>query len=103
MSPASPRRVPRWWTSSSGAMRPFTREEMRAALAAQGESGATRLRRLRERGMGSLAHRDLNGLAALDEVFATMGALAEESITAAVDEAHRASAEVHGGPPEGTR
>ncbi len=83
--------------------RPFTREEMRAALAAQGESGATRLRRLRERVMVSLAPRDLNGLAALDEVFATMGALAEESITAAVDEAHRASAEVHGEPAEGTR
>src|SRR5258708_26923465 len=78
--------------------RPFTREEMRAALAAQGESGATRLRRLRERVMVSLAHRDLNGLAALDEVFATMGALAEESITPAVAQAPPATAEGHGEP-----
>ena len=34
--------------------------------------------------MVTLAHRDLNGLAPLDEVFATMTALAEESIAAAV-------------------
>jgi glutamate-ammonia-ligase adenylyltransferase len=63
--------------------RPFAREEMRAALAGDAETLAPRLRRLRERVMVTLAHRDLNGLAPLDEVFATMTALAEESIAAA--------------------
>jgi glutamate-ammonia-ligase adenylyltransferase len=75
----------------------FTREEMRAALGA-GEALGSRLRRLRERVMVALAHRDLNGLATLDEVFATMGALAEESIAAAVAEAERLEAQAHGAP-----
>src|SRR5260221_7596991 len=60
----------------------FTREEMRAALAGDPETLGTRLRGLRERAMVSLAHRDLNGLATLDEVFATMNALADESVAA---------------------
>jgi glutamate-ammonia-ligase adenylyltransferase len=64
--------------------RPFERAEMRAALDGEGAELAARLRRLRERVMLGLAHRDLNGLASLDEVFATMTALAEESIAAAV-------------------
>ena len=38
--------------------------------------------------MVTLAHRDLNGLAPLDEVFATMTALADESIGAAARESH---------------
>ncbi|MEO7744437.1 MAG: bifunctional [glutamate--ammonia ligase]-adenylyl-L-tyrosine phosphorylase/[glutamate--ammonia-ligase] adenylyltransferase [Usitatibacter sp.] len=76
---------------------PFIRDEMRAALGA-GEDIAPRLRRLRERVMVALAHRDLNGLASLDEVFATMTALAEESIVAATAEAERREAELHGAP-----
>jgi glutamate-ammonia-ligase adenylyltransferase len=63
--------------------RPIAREEMRAALAGDADGLGRRLRQLRERVMVTLAHRDLNGLAPLDEVFATMTALAEESISAA--------------------
>jgi glutamate-ammonia-ligase adenylyltransferase len=84
------------------ATRPWSREEMREALA-QGPEPGPRLRRLRTRVMVALAHRDLNGLAALDEVFATMSALAEESIAAAVREAHRAVAAAHGEPANGAR
>ncbi|HUQ28710.1 MAG TPA: bifunctional [glutamate--ammonia ligase]-adenylyl-L-tyrosine phosphorylase/[glutamate--ammonia-ligase] adenylyltransferase [Usitatibacter sp.] len=63
---------------------PVTREAIREAL--KGDPGALpgRLRRVRERTFLTLAHRDLNGIAPLDEVFATMTALAEESIAAAV-------------------
>jgi glutamate-ammonia-ligase adenylyltransferase len=109
---------------------PYTRDEMREALAGPqaaqrgagpqaaqrgaGPQGAqrgagdpaelgSRLRRLRERVMVSLAHRDLNGLASLAEVFATMTALAEESVAAALAEAHRAAAAVHGEPANGAR
>ena len=72
------------------AERGFARDEMRAALAGGAADAllSTRLRRLRERVMVTLAHRDLNGLAALDEVFATMTAFAEESVRAAVADAH---------------
>jgi len=62
---------------------PFTREAMRAALAPGDEPLGRRLRRLRERVMVRLAHRDLNGLAPLDEVLATMTGLADECIAAA--------------------
>ncbi|HSN21734.1 MAG TPA: bifunctional [glutamate--ammonia ligase]-adenylyl-L-tyrosine phosphorylase/[glutamate--ammonia-ligase] adenylyltransferase [Usitatibacter sp.] len=82
--------------------RPYGREEMRAALA-DGPDLAQRLRRLRERVMVRLAHRDLNGLAPLDEVFETMTALAEESIAAAAREAHRGVAAAHGEPANGAR
>jgi glutamate-ammonia-ligase adenylyltransferase len=82
--------------------RPYSREEMREALMDGAELGP-RLRRLRTRVMVALAHRDLNGLAALDEVFATMSALAEESIAAAVREAHRTVAAAHGEPASGAR
>ncbi len=75
----------------------FTREEMRSELGA-GEDLAPRLRRLRERVMVTLAHRDLNDLATLEEVFATMSALAEESIAAAVVEASAREADAHGAP-----
>jgi len=64
--------------------RAFDRAEMRSALAEPAEPLAVRLRRLRTRVMVTLAHRDLNGLAPLDEVFATMTSLADESIAAAV-------------------
>jgi glutamate-ammonia-ligase adenylyltransferase len=83
--------------------RPFSRDEMRTALRGDPESLASRLRQLRERAMLTLAHRDLNGLASLDEVFDTMTALAEESIAAAAAEAHRASAAIHGEPEGGGR
>jgi [glutamine synthetase] adenylyltransferase / [glutamine synthetase]-adenylyl-L-tyrosine phosphorylase len=63
---------------------PFSRSAMREALAGAPEGLDQRLRALRERVMVTLAHRDLNGLATLDEVFATMTALAEECIAAAV-------------------
>src|SRR5690348_2641381 len=83
--------------------RPWTRDEMRAALAGEPAGLAARLRRLRERVMVALAHRDLNGLASLDEVFDTMSALAEECIGAAGSEAHRSVAALHGEPANGAR
>ncbi len=83
--------------------RPYAREEMRAALEGVPAELAVRLRRLRERVMVALAHRDLNALASLDEVFATMTALAEESIAAAAREAQRATALAHGAPAASQR
>src|SRR5512138_80333 len=80
--------------------RAFTREEMRASLE-DGEGRppmAARLRSLRARVMVTLAHRDLNGLASLDEVFGTMSALADECIAAAAREAHAATARELGHP-----
>ena len=62
----------------------FSRDEMRSALAGSPEDLAGRLRALRQRVMVTLAHRDLEGEAPLDEVFSTMTALAEECISAAV-------------------
>jgi glutamate-ammonia-ligase adenylyltransferase len=85
------------------AVRPFTREQMQAALAGDAQSLATRLRRLRQRVMVRLAHRDLNGHAPLDEVFATMDALARVCVHAAADEAQRTLAEIHGAPAGGDR
>jgi glutamate-ammonia-ligase adenylyltransferase len=81
--------------------RAYTRDEMHTALAGDPEALGSRLRQLRERVMVSLAHRDLNGLASLDETFATMTALAEESVAAALAEAHRATAAIHGEPTDG--
>lgn len=83
--------------------RPWTRDEMRAALAGEPAGLGARLRQLRERVMVALAHRDLNGLARLDEVFDTMSALAEECIRAAGREAHRSVAALHGEPASGAR
>jgi len=68
--------------------RAYGRAEMRAALAEESPPLASRLRALRTRVMVTLAHRDLNGLAPLDEVFATMTALADECIGAAARECH---------------
>ncbi|HET9653283.1 MAG TPA: bifunctional glutamine synthetase adenylyltransferase/deadenyltransferase, partial [Usitatibacter sp.] len=91
--------------------RAFTRDEMRADLTpgthpgdAPREPGealppmAARLRSLRARVMVTLAHRDLNGLASLDEVFETMSALADECIAAAAREAHAKTAQDLGNP-----
>jgi glutamate-ammonia-ligase adenylyltransferase len=61
---------------------------MRAFLTDESRPLASRLRDLRTRVMVTLAHRDLNGLAPLDEVFATMTALADECIGAAARESH---------------
>ncbi|MEO5692788.1 MAG: bifunctional [glutamate--ammonia ligase]-adenylyl-L-tyrosine phosphorylase/[glutamate--ammonia-ligase] adenylyltransferase, partial [Usitatibacter sp.] len=74
--------------------------EMAAELG-PGDDLASRLRRLRERVMVTLAHRDLNGLAGLDEVFETMTALADTTIAAATAQAQRTLAEVHGMPAGG--
>ena len=81
---------------------PWTREAMRAELAG-GSDLDRRLRSVRERVMVTLAHRDLNGLAPLAEVLATMTALAEESIAAAADEAQRRTVAIHGEPAAGNR
>jgi len=78
--------------------RPYTRDEMRAMLAGDDASLAVRLRQLRERVMVALAHRDLNGVALLDEVFDTMSALAETCVQAASAEAQRDVALQHGAP-----
>ncbi|HUJ01271.1 MAG TPA: bifunctional [glutamate--ammonia ligase]-adenylyl-L-tyrosine phosphorylase/[glutamate--ammonia-ligase] adenylyltransferase [Usitatibacter sp.] len=83
--------------------RAWPRIEMREALAGESSGLARGLRKLRERVMVCLAHRDLNGLASLDEVLETMSALAEECIGAAAAEAHRAVAEAHGEPAAGAR
>ena len=77
--------------------RPFAREEMQAALALGADPGLA-LRRLRASVLLTLAHRDLNGLAALDEVLATMTALAEVAIRHAAAVSHRDSAAIHGEP-----
>jgi len=80
--------------------RPFSREEIRGELGPGGDL-AHRLRAVRERVMVCLAHRDLNGMAPLDEVFATMTSLADESIVAAAREAEARSADLHGEPQGG--
>ncbi len=80
---------------------PFSRAAMLAALEGAPEETGSRLRGLRARVMARLAHRDLNGLADLDEVFATMTALAEECIDRAAREAHAREAAAHGEPRDG--
>jgi glutamate-ammonia-ligase adenylyltransferase len=83
--------------------RPLAPAEMRAALEGPGGQMGDRLRALRRRAMVRLAFRDLNGLAALDEVFETMTALADACIAAAAGEAHQRAAAVHGEPRDGAR
>ena len=82
----------------ASAAAPVTRAQMQAEAAGDDEGLGRRLRELRQRVMFTLAHRDLNGLASLDEVLATMTALAEVAIGAASAEAHRATASAHGEP-----
>ncbi|HUL94896.1 MAG TPA: bifunctional [glutamate--ammonia ligase]-adenylyl-L-tyrosine phosphorylase/[glutamate--ammonia-ligase] adenylyltransferase [Usitatibacter sp.] len=79
---------------------PWTAGEMRAELGG-GEDFEMRVRALRERVMLTLAHRDLNGLAPLDEVLATMTALADECIAGAAAEATRRAVAAHGEPANG--
>ena len=76
---------------------PVARAQMHAALGEDGDL-AVKVRRLRSRTLLTLAHRDLNGLASLDEVFETMTALAEESVRAAVAHAYQEAVERFGPP-----
>ena len=85
------------------ANQPFSPAQMHAALQGPPEETARRLRDLRRRVMVRLAHRDLDGLAGLDEVFATMTALADACIEAAAAEAHRRAVDTHGEPRGGAR
>jgi len=86
----------------AGEDRPFSREEMQAALAAQpvaDDSSLWRsLRQLRRRTMLRLIVRDLNGIAPLQEVFQTTTALAEVTIGHALNHLHRELCEQHGEP-----
>ena len=75
---------------------PISRADMLAALAGPPETLGSRLRQLRSRVMLTLAHRDLNGHAPLDEVFGTMTALAETCVSAATAQAHREAVERFG-------
>ena len=77
---------------------PVSRAEMVGKLEGPRETLGSRLRQLREQVMFTLAHRDLNGHAPLDEVFGTMTALAEVSVAAAAEEAHREAVERFGEP-----
>jgi len=61
------------------------------------------LRELRARVMLTLIHRDLAGLADLDEVVSTVTALAEVAIGSAVRAAHAEQAALHGEPARGER
>jgi [glutamine synthetase] adenylyltransferase / [glutamine synthetase]-adenylyl-L-tyrosine phosphorylase len=86
----------------AGVERPFSAEEMRAAL--QSDSGAAdpelarNLRVLRRRVMLRLIARDLGGVAALPEVLATTSALAEVATRHALGQLDRRLAEQYGIP-----
>ncbi|MGE0358383.1 MAG: bifunctional [glutamate--ammonia ligase]-adenylyl-L-tyrosine phosphorylase/[glutamate--ammonia-ligase] adenylyltransferase [Burkholderiales bacterium] len=86
---------------------PVTRAEMDAAVAAvppgDPDALAPALRELRARVMLTLIHRDLAGLASLDEVVATATALAEAAIGPAVAAAHAEQAARYGEPARGER
>ena len=86
---------------------PFDAAEMRATLAAAAitdEPALWRaLRRLRERVMLRVIARDLGGLAGLDEVIATMTALAEVAIAFAADHLERQLVAQYGVPLGGDR
>jgi glutamate-ammonia-ligase adenylyltransferase len=81
---------------------PCNAQEMRAELAAMpaaDDAGLARaLRRLRQRVMARLITRDLCGQATLDEVVASVTALAEVAITTAVERLHADLAAGHGEP-----
>jgi glutamate-ammonia-ligase adenylyltransferase len=86
----------------AGIDRPFSADEMRAALAADPAGGdgdvKPALRRLRARVMLRLMARDLGGLADLDEVVATFTTLAEIAIGHALDRLGAALRARHGRP-----
>src|SRR5690349_2362831 len=75
----------------AGVERPFSADEMRAALATgAGETDLARdLRGLRKRVMLRLIARDLGGVAALPEALATTTALAEVAIAHALERLDR--------------
>ncbi|PWB63188.1 MAG: bifunctional [glutamate--ammonia ligase]-adenylyl-L-tyrosine phosphorylase/[glutamate--ammonia-ligase] adenylyltransferase [Betaproteobacteria bacterium] len=85
----------------------LTRADLEAALAAAppGDTAALgrAMRELRARVMLTLIHRDLAGLASLDEVVSTVTALAEVTVGAAVAAAHAELAAAHGEPARGER
>ncbi len=85
----------------------LSRADLEAAVAAvppgDGAALASALRNLRARVMLTLCHRDLSGLADLDEVVGTVSALAEVAVGAAVDAAHAELAAAHGEPARGER
>ncbi|NJD89667.1 MAG: bifunctional [glutamate--ammonia ligase]-adenylyl-L-tyrosine phosphorylase/[glutamate--ammonia-ligase] adenylyltransferase [Betaproteobacteria bacterium] len=85
----------------------LTRADLEAALAAAppGDTAALgrAMRELRARVMLTLIHRDLAGLASLDEVVSTVTALAEVTVGAAVAAAHAELAAAHGDPARGER
>jgi glutamate-ammonia-ligase adenylyltransferase len=90
------------WSLDAGLDQAFSRDEMRAALAARPakdeESLWRALRILRQRAMLRLIARDLGGLAPLSEVFETTTALAEVTIEHALRHLHQWLAARHGRP-----
>ncbi|MBL8517747.1 MAG: bifunctional [glutamate--ammonia ligase]-adenylyl-L-tyrosine phosphorylase/[glutamate--ammonia-ligase] adenylyltransferase [Betaproteobacteria bacterium] len=84
----------------AGADSAWTREAMLAALAGidDPEALATALRRLRQNVMLRTIHRDINGLATLDEVMRTVSDLAEIAVGAALDLHTARLATKHGRP-----
>ncbi len=86
---------------------PLARADLQAAVdavpAGDPAALAQALRELRARVMLTLVHRDLAGLASLDEVVATVTSLADVAIGAAVDAAHAELAALHGDPARGER
>src|SRR3954468_4232074 len=80
--------------------RPWTREEIAAQLG-PGDDLASRLRQVRMRVMLAHAPRVLQGMAPLDEVFATMSPLADETIRAATRQAQAETVERYGAPANG--
>ncbi|MGH8662489.1 MAG: bifunctional [glutamate--ammonia ligase]-adenylyl-L-tyrosine phosphorylase/[glutamate--ammonia-ligase] adenylyltransferase, partial [Burkholderiales bacterium] len=89
----------------AGTGQPFSAQEMRAYLAAHPSGDDDMLKRtlraLRKRVMLRVAARDLDGLATLAEVTATMTALAEIAISHALASLEERLAERHGRPLAG--
>ena len=81
---------------------PFGADEMRERLAAAGASDDASLMRalrdLRKRVMLRVIARDLNGLATLEEVMATMTTLADIALKVAIDHLQQEFALQHGEP-----
>ncbi len=91
-----------WLVETLG--KPVSRAEMAEFLATGivGEDDLNRqLRRLRERVFARVMARDLGGLADLAEVTATLTALAEVAVNAALDFHHKELAAIHGEPLDG--
>jgi glutamate-ammonia-ligase adenylyltransferase len=92
---------------ATSAAAPLARADLESALAGVPpgdlDALAAAMRELRARAMLTLIHRDLAGLASLDEVVSTVTALAETAIGAAVAAAHAEAAAQHGEPERGER